>query len=157
MDKQIFRKKSLDRISSPEQLNDYIRVANPSVWLILGAVLALVVGGLVWSVFGRLNTTLPVCAVSDGGTALCYLSEENAEKAQAGMTVIIGDEERQIVEISDQPVAADESMDPYILHVGGFAEGEWLYQARLDAELDEGVYAAELVVESVSPMYFMAN
>lgn len=29
MSDQIFRKKSLDRISSPEQLNDYIRVANP--------------------------------------------------------------------------------------------------------------------------------
>lgn len=27
----IFRKSSLERISSPEQLNDYIRVASPSV------------------------------------------------------------------------------------------------------------------------------
>lgn len=36
MSDQIFRKKSLDRISSPEQLNDYIRVANPGIWMILG-------------------------------------------------------------------------------------------------------------------------
>ena len=35
MSDQIFRKKSLDRISSPEQLNDYIRVANPGIWMIL--------------------------------------------------------------------------------------------------------------------------
>ena len=34
MSDQIFRKKSLDRISSPEQLNDYIRVANPGIWMI---------------------------------------------------------------------------------------------------------------------------
>ena len=37
MSDQIFRKKSLDRISSPEQLNDYIRVANPGIWMILAA------------------------------------------------------------------------------------------------------------------------
>ena len=39
MSDQIFRKKSLDRISSPEQLNDYIRVANPGIWMILAAVI----------------------------------------------------------------------------------------------------------------------
>ena len=27
----LFRKKSMDRISSPEQLNDYIRVSTPSM------------------------------------------------------------------------------------------------------------------------------
>ena len=41
MSDQIFRKKSLDRISSPEQLNDYIRVANPGIWMILAAVIIL--------------------------------------------------------------------------------------------------------------------
>lgn len=157
MDKQIFRKKSLERISSPEQLNDYIRVANPSVWLILIAVLALVVGGLVWSVFGRLDTVVAACAVSEGGAAVCYLREEDAKDAQVGMKVRIGDAECSIAEISDQPVAADASMDSYILHVGGFEEGEWLYQARLEGEVEEGVHAAQLVVESVSPMHFMAN
>ena len=44
MSDQIFRKKSLDRISSPEQLNDYIRVANPGIWMILAAVIILLAG-----------------------------------------------------------------------------------------------------------------
>ena len=39
MDNQIFRKESLDQISSPEQLNDYLRVTNPAVWLVLTAVI----------------------------------------------------------------------------------------------------------------------
>ncbi len=29
MENQIFRKKSIERVSSPEQLNDYVRVSNP--------------------------------------------------------------------------------------------------------------------------------
>ena len=31
MEEQIFRKKSLDRLSSPEQLNDYLHVTSPGM------------------------------------------------------------------------------------------------------------------------------
>ena len=41
---QIFRQKSLDQISSPEQLHDYLHVTNPTVWLALAAVILLLVG-----------------------------------------------------------------------------------------------------------------
>ena len=53
----IFRQKSLDRVSSPEQLNDYIRVTTPSVWLVLAAIILLLVGMLAWSVFGTVQAT----------------------------------------------------------------------------------------------------
>ena len=48
MEQSLFRKKSLDRISSPEQLNDYLRVTNPTVWVVLGAVILLLLGVIVW-------------------------------------------------------------------------------------------------------------
>ena len=51
----IFRKKSIDRISGPEALNDYIRVTVPSVWIVLIAIVILLVGILVWSIFGTLE------------------------------------------------------------------------------------------------------
>jgi hypothetical protein len=51
----IFRQKSLDRISSPEQLNDYIRVTTPSVWLVLTAIILLLVGIVAWSIFGTVE------------------------------------------------------------------------------------------------------
>ena len=35
----LYRKESMDRIQSPEQLNDYLRITNPSVWVVLGAVI----------------------------------------------------------------------------------------------------------------------
>lgn len=44
MEKQIFRKKSVERVSSPEQLSDYIRVSNPSVWMTLAAIIVLLAG-----------------------------------------------------------------------------------------------------------------
>ena len=51
----IFREKSMERVSSPEQLNDYIRVTTPSVWLVLAAIILLLVGMLAWSVFGTVE------------------------------------------------------------------------------------------------------
>ena len=51
----VFREKSLERISEPEQLHDYIRVTSPGVWLVLIAVIVLLAGVLVWGVFGKLT------------------------------------------------------------------------------------------------------
>lgn len=60
MKKQLFRKISLDRVNSPEQLNDYIHVTRPSVWLILGAVTLLLLGVVIWGIFGSIDGAAPV-------------------------------------------------------------------------------------------------
>ncbi len=53
----IFRQKNIDKVSSPEQLNDYIRVTTPSVWLVLAALVLLLIGMLAWSVLGTVEAT----------------------------------------------------------------------------------------------------
>ena len=52
---ELFRKKSMDRISSPEELNDYIRVTTPSVWLVLTATVIILVGALIWGALGTVD------------------------------------------------------------------------------------------------------
>ena len=59
----LFREKSLQRISSPEQLNTYVRVSTPSVWLLLSAIVVLLIGICVWGVFGHMDTVLSVAAI----------------------------------------------------------------------------------------------
>lgn len=51
----IFRQKSIDRISSPEQLHDYIKVSSPSAWVVLTAIIVLLIGVLVWGMFGTIT------------------------------------------------------------------------------------------------------
>ena len=51
----IFREKSMDRVSGPESLNDYIRVTSPSVWITLLALVILLSGMLAWSIFGKVT------------------------------------------------------------------------------------------------------
>ena len=38
----IFREKSIERIESPEKLNDYLRVTSPAVWIVLAAMIQLI-------------------------------------------------------------------------------------------------------------------
>ncbi len=53
---QIFRKAALDKLSSPEQLDQLMQVTAPRGWIALAACCALVVTALVWSIFGRIPT-----------------------------------------------------------------------------------------------------
>lgn len=48
MDKKLYRKESIEKISSPDELNDYLKVANPRVWLVLAALGIILIGGVVW-------------------------------------------------------------------------------------------------------------
>ena len=51
----LFREKSMERVSSPEELNDYIKVTTPSVWLVLIIAVLLLVGALVWGTLGTVD------------------------------------------------------------------------------------------------------
>jgi hypothetical protein len=70
MNNSIFRKSSIDRVQSPEQLNDYIRVSNPSAWIIVIATIILLGSVLVWSVFGTLEMEKKVTSVDENGNVV---------------------------------------------------------------------------------------
>ncbi len=157
-DNSIFRKKSLERVQSPEQLNDYIKVANPGVWLVLIAVIIFLAGMIAWGQFGRLETTVKGAAVISGGEATFYLPESGAESVKAGQTVRVGDSEYTLESLSAAPVEVDAGFDTYLVHAGGFAEGDWVYTAKISGGASEdGIFGGEIVTDSVSPLSFVMN
>lgn len=159
MSNNIFRKKSMDRFSSPEQLNDYIKVPNPSVWIILFCVIILLVGMLVWGVFGRFETCLDVVAISQDGETICYVKENKIDSVSKGMTVRIKGERYKLAKIDTSPVQVTDDFDAYTRHVGGIDVGDWVYEAIIDAQPKDGdgVYEAEIVTESVASISFLLN
>ena len=64
MNESIFRQKSLERISSPEEIDNYMKVTRPSLWLVLGVIVLLLAALILWSVTARIEAT----TVSDGQT-----------------------------------------------------------------------------------------
>jgi len=59
---RIFRKVALERLSSPEQLDQLMQVTNPRGWLALAAIGALLLAVVVWSFTG----SIPTEAVGEG-------------------------------------------------------------------------------------------
>ncbi len=157
MENPIFRKKSLDRVSSPEQLNDYIRVSNPGVWMLLTAVIVLLVGVCIWGVFGHLDTVLSTAAVSEDGKITYYVKAEDISSVTDDMEVRIGGKQYAVSAVATKPVAVPDLFDDYTLHTYGLQNGEWVYPVTLLGSLSEGTYRADIVVESVSPISFVLN
>ena len=100
MDESLFRKKSMDRISSPEELSDYLRVTSPTVWLILAAVILLLVGVLIWSSVASIDSIATGTAqVEDGNMIIHFDDEQIARSVQTGMTVVTGENVSRISSI----------------------------------------------------------
>ena len=100
MEETVFRKKSLERISSPEQLNDYLRVTNPTVWLVLGAVILLLLGVIVWGSVATIESFASgTGVVEDGVMTVRFDDAEIARSVEAGMTVTTGDQSATISSI----------------------------------------------------------
>lgn len=158
MENNIFRKKSMERISSPEQLTDYIKVASPGVWFLLGTIVILLIGICVWGVFGKLDTVVNGVVVSENDTIVCYVTEESAAKIQPGMKLTANGAEFTVLNVSAQPISAGSVLNEYALHVGDFQADDWIYGISVaEAPLAEGIYSAKITVDSVSPKTFVIN
>ena len=160
MENGIFRKKSLYKISSPEQFNQYLCVVNTGVWLVLAAVFLLLSGFCIWGFFGALKTTLPVAAAVDGGNMVFYVPSEQAQGIEEGMKVEVSDVEYVVSKKSVRPEKVSDSLEPYLQYLGGFEEDSFVF--AIDAEpvedaVADGQYEAQIVVESVSLMSFLWN
>ncbi len=54
----VFRREAVERLSSPERLDQLIRIVSPKDWLLLGGALFVTCLALAWCIWGRLPTTV---------------------------------------------------------------------------------------------------
>ena len=158
MSSTIFREKSLEKIASPEQMNDYIRVSSPSVWMVLTAVIVLLAGVCVWGMFGHLDTAVQTGGVCADGHLTVLVGEEDHDKIKENAVISVDGVEYAVAEITNAPIRVDDQIDPYVVHLAGFTEGDWVYRLYADVPgLADGVYAASVITERVRPLDFVLN
>ncbi|MCM0592877.1 MAG: NHLP bacteriocin system secretion protein [Gloeotrichia echinulata DEX184] len=56
--RSIFRKESLERLSSPERLDQLMQVVSPKSWLPLAALGSILTVAVIWSIYGRIPVTV---------------------------------------------------------------------------------------------------
>lgn len=157
MKEGLFRKKSMDSISSPDEIADYIKVANPSIWIILAAIVIFLIGVITWGIFGRLESYFECAAIVRDGNITCYVDEAMIGEIEVGMDVEIGGRRYPIAGISQDPVPTDSGFSDYFLSLGLFEDDPVIYPLMLEGTLQDGIYKAEVIVESVHPADFVIN
>ena len=102
MENPIFRKKSIERISAPEQLSDYLHVTSPAVWAVLLAVAVLLVGLLVWSSVTAVESYAEGTAVArEGVLTVTFEDQAKAKNIVPGMNVSVGELETPILYVGE--------------------------------------------------------
>ena len=90
----------LRRISSPEQLNDYLKVTNPKIWVLLVAIVLLLVGLLLWGGFTTIESYAAGTARAVGGElTVTFDDPAKASKVQPGMQMEVGDVRAEVLTV----------------------------------------------------------
>ena len=106
----IFRKTSLDRLSSPEQLDRLITVTSPRIWLTVITIGIVLACGILWGVFGTIPVKVDTSGIliSSGGVSsitstvngqVTDVRVRNGDEVKKGDTLVIigeGDIVKQI-------------------------------------------------------------
>ena len=123
-EKKLFRKVSLDRLSSPEELDQRLTVTSPIGWIALVAVGVLILAGLLWGFFGSISNkaTGGGMIMSSGGISsvihhangqITDVSIHDGDYVEKGKVIARIDQTDLIVEInkSMQDLAAAKAID----------------------------------------------
>ena len=150
---KLFREKSLEAVESPEALNDYLRVTSPGIWMVLGAVILVLTGIILWSVFGRVSTTVKMAVYSSGSETVCYVPYDVLEKVVKTGSVAVDGEEYSLETGTDIRMSTvTEEMSPFLRVAGNLKTGDVIVEAPLAASLPEGVYTGTAVTETLQPI-----
>lgn len=49
MKEKLYRKKNLEKMQNPDDLNDYFRTIEPAIWILIVALIILLIGAAVWA------------------------------------------------------------------------------------------------------------
>ena len=157
--REIFTKKASEKLRSPDDLDEYLRVTNPNVWVVLAACITLLAGLFVWGVFGTAETSVTTVGTCVEGEALCFLPSEKVSSVHVGDVANVGGETMQVKSISAVPVSREEARRI----VGGdyltstLVEVDWTYVVHFGGEVvngfEEGVpFPVTITTERIPPI-----
>ena len=164
--KQIFREKSIERIESPEAMDDYLRVTSPGVWLLLAVVVAFLIGVVCWGFLGHLDSSTKAAVITEGDLAVCLVPESALESAVTNRTVTVNGKDYELSPETLIPEVISEETNVYWILAGNYKAGDVVYRIPLEEvpELDEeggiagtGVLSGSIVTEKLTPVSLLLN
>ena len=154
----IFNKKATDKLRNPDDLERCIQVTNPSVWAVLIACIALLVGLLSWGVFGSVTTRVVATGTVVDGQATCFLSADHVAKVHVGDNANFGGTLVSVSEIAAVPLSRNEAHNElgsdYL--ASALLPGDWAYQVDFSGDVSGLVpgipQTVDITVEQIAPL-----
>ena len=165
MQNDLFRKKSLERISSPEELHDYMRVTTPRLWMLLTAIIVLLAGFIVYASMANLENTMKIKVMVDNIDAI---EDDNGEPVKMATSSIffatLPISYKDTVETNMKVRIGKEEGKVDMLAIVNTDESDGQQGLSLIISMDnsslalpDGEYDAELVLEATTPISFLWN
>ncbi|MCH3943494.1 MAG: hypothetical protein WAY93_02515 [Atopobiaceae bacterium] len=163
----LFRKSAQDKVSSPEQLDRYIKVASPSVWVALVAVLLFLAALAFWANTGKIPTNVSVNGAVKDGSVYCFVPSSEASKLRNGNpATVLGIGGAYVTSVSTTPLSSSEASqfisNDYSL--SQLALSQWNYLVvvtpplQTQRSLEEGTAVPVVVTtEESAPISFLFN
>ena len=122
---ELYTQRSMENLSSPDQLKDYLKVTGMPVWIVMIAIFVLLAGLIVWSTFATLTSYTSAKGIVKDGVLTVTMQDNARDGAVTGES---GDE--RVCRIGDAQV---------ILSVSGTnAKGDLI--AAGSVSLPDGIY-----------------
>ncbi|RSK47577.1 NHLP bacteriocin system secretion protein [Hymenobacter rigui] len=149
MASSFLRKSALEKLSTPEKLDQLIQVTSPRAWIALLVVFVALGTGVAWSVFGRVSTKLNVTGVVLGGEVhevvatsqgqLTELHVSISDKVKKGAIIATVQQPELLQKIEDaKAILAEQKLEMNKLvsygSKGTMLEGELMSQNRVSIQ-----------------------
>lgn len=175
----LFREKSMEKVTSPEQMNDYIKIAGPGVCLVMAAVLVFLACLWIWAAAGTLDMTVESWGIGDGSILYCYLDEEEIQYVQEGMPVRTSRGEGTVMDAAripdDYGMMAERMGGEGMVHALRIPNNAWRYLVTISMDISgedrtsqedsvseedgisEEVTEVSIVTGQISPLAYIFN
>ena len=99
-----------EKITSPDQLNDYIRVTSPGAWIILSSILVFLAGFFIWIFNGQLEISFPSYIYTESEKSSAFLPADKVSKLKRGTTVRLSENgvSGEVLNVSDKSLSFSE-------------------------------------------------
>lgn len=143
--KEVFRRSTMNRVTSSDELDHYIKVTNPSAWAVTLAALLLICGIITWSVIAIVPVTVETIGVTvpnddpNKVTVLCWVDETTADRInESGMKASVDGIEAEDAMLGETPMSFFEVVS--FLDIDYFAEKvqleNWNYLVSIELDTD---------------------
>jgi len=154
MKPQIYRQEALERMGSPEQLDQLMALTSPRAWLALGGIGLLLLMLIIWAVFGRITTAIEgdgvlvrlggvrsVAATCEGAVARVFV--QSGDAVQAGHVLM------QLLPAGDkgshEPVPVVSPVAGRVLNIGVY-EGDIVKPSAILLTIESTDYPLQAVL-----------